>query len=334
MLKESGHDVVGVTMKLWREGRYKGGAHDACFGAGEELDIKQAAALAKRLGIDYRAIDCADAYEREVIAYYRETSLSGRTPNPCVFCNARMKFGLLPKLARECGLDFDAFATGHYARILHRDGRFAVQRAVDEGKDQSYFLYRLSQEQLAHTMFPLGGLTKREVRAYAHEHGLVMADKPDSQDFYSGDRNELIGVEDREGEVVDESGRVIGRHKGYWHYTIGQRKGLGIASPSPLYVVRIDSCANRVVLGERESLVSHDFRVEDVNWMGATETDAVIPCRVKIRSTGEPRGPVTFQSGICTAPDGIMGVTPGQSAVFYGADDEILCGGVISVPQA
>jgi tRNA-specific 2-thiouridylase len=161
-----------------------------------------------------------------------------------------------------------------------------------------------------------------------------MADKPDSQDFYSGDRNELIGVEDREGEVVDESGRVIGRHKGYWHYTIGQRKGLGIASPSPLYVIRIDSCANRVVLGERESLVSHDFRVEDVNWMGATETDAVIPCRVKIRSTGEPRGPVSFQSGICTAPDGIMGVTPGQSAVFYGADGEILCGGVISAPQA
>ena len=330
MLKEAGHDVVGVTMKLWREGRYKGGARDACFGAGEELDIAQATALAERLGIDYLAIDCADAYEREVIAYYRETSLSGRTPNPCVFCNARMKFGLLPKLAREGGLDFDAFATGHYARILRRDGRFAVQRAVDEGKDQSYFLYRLSQEQLAHTMFPLGGFTKREVRAYAREHGLVMADKPDSQDFYSGDRNELIGIEDREGDVVDESGRVIGRHKGYWHYTIGQRKGLGIASPNPLYVVRIDSCANRVVLGERESLVSHDFRVEDVNWMGVAETDAAIPCRVKIRSTGEPRGPVTFQSGICTAPDGIMGVTPGQSAVFYGADGEILCGGVIT----
>ena len=334
MLKEAGHDVVGVTMKLWREGRYKGGVRDACFGAGEELDIAQATALAERLGIDYRAIDCADAYEREVIAYYRETSLSGRTPNPCVFCNARMKFGLLPKLAREGGLDFDAFATGHYARILHRNGRFAVQRAADEGKDQSYFLYRLSQEQLAHTMFPLGGFTKREVRAYAREHGLGMADKPDSQDFYSGDRNELIGIEDREGDVVDESGRVIGRHKGYWHYTIGQRKGLGIASPNPLYVVRIDSCANRVVLGERESLVSHYFRVEDVNWMGATETDASIPCRVKIRSTGEPRGPVTFQNGICTAPDGIMGVTPGQSAVFYGADGEILCGGVISAPQS
>lgn len=333
MLKEAGHDVVGVTMKLWREGRYRGGARDACFGAGEELDIAQATALAERLGIDYRAIDCADAYEREVIAYYRETSLSGRTPNPCVFCNARMKFGILPKLARECGLDFDAFATGHYARILRSDGRFAVQRAVDEGKDQSYFLYRLSQEQLAHTMFPLGGLTKREVRAYAREHGLVMADKPDSQDFYSGDRNELIGVEDREGDVVDESGRGIGRHRGYWHYTIGQRKGLGIASPNPLYVVRIDSCANRVVLGERESLVSHDFRVEDVNWMALAETDAAIPCRVKIRSTGEPRGPVTFKSGICTAPHGIMGVTPGQSAVFYGADGEILCGGVISAPQ-
>ena len=329
LLKEAGHEVVGVTMKLWREGRYKGGTRDACFGAGEVMDVAQAAALAERLGIPYRAIDCADAYEREVLGYYRETALSGRTPNPCVFCNARMKFGLLPKLARESGLEFDAFATGHYARIVRRGGRSAVQRAFDAGKDQSYFLYRLSQEQLASTLFPLGGLTKREVRAYAREHGLEMADKPDSQDFYSGDTDELIGVSDREGEVVDESGRVIGRHRGYWHYTIGQRKGLGIASPNPLYVVRIDACRNRVVLGERASLTTGSFRVEGVNWMASAETGEPLTCGVKIRSTGDPRGPVVFQNGVCTAPEGICGVTPGQSAVFYGADGEILCGGII-----
>ena len=329
MLKDAGHEVVGVTMKLWREGRYQGGTRDACFGAGEELDIAQAAALAERLGIDYRVLDCADAYERDVLDYFRETSLAGRTPNPCVFCNARMKFGLLPRLAREGGLDFEAFATGHYARIVRRDGRFAVQRAADEGKDQSYFLYRLSQEQLAHTLFPLGGLTKQEVRAYARAHGLDMADKPDSQDFYSGDRNELIGVEDREGEVVDLAGRVLGRHRGYWHYTIGQRKGLGIAAPEPLYVVRVDACRNQVVLGGKEALSVRSFRVDEMNWMAQAETDAPIDCSVKIRSTGAPRGPATFQGGVCTVPDGIAGVAPGQSAVFYDADGVILCGGVI-----
>ena len=329
MLKDAGHEVVGVTMKLWREGRYQGGMRDACFGAGEELDIAQAAALADRLGIEYRVLDCADAYERDVLAYFRETSLAGRTPNPCVFCNARMKFGLLPRLAREGGLDFEAFATGHYARIVCRDGRFAVQRAADAGKDQSYFLYRLSQEQLAHTFFPLGGLTKQDVRAYARAHGLDMADKPDSQDFYSGDRNELIGVEDREGDVVDLSGRVLGRHRGYWHYTIGQRKGLGIAAPEPLYVVRVDACRNQVVLGGKEALNVRSFRVEEMNWMAQAETDAPVDCSVKIRSTGAPRGPATFQGGVCTVPDGIAGVAPGQSAVFYDADGVILCGGVI-----
>ena len=309
MLKDAGHEVVGVTMKLWREGRYQGGTRDACFGAGEELDIAQAAALAERLGIEYRVLDCADAYERDVLDYFRETSLSGRTPNPCVFCNARMKFGLLPRLARESGLDFEAFATGHYARIVR--------------------LYRLSQEQLAHTFFPLGEHTKDEVRAFARAHGLGMADKPDSQDFYSGDRNELLGVADREGEVVDLAGRVLGRHRGYWHYTIGQRKGLGIAAPEPLYVVRVDACRNRVVLGGKDALCVRSFRVDEMNWMAQAETDAPLACRVKIRSTGAPRGPVTFQNGVCTAPEGLAGVAPGQSAVFYGADGEILCGGVI-----
>ena len=156
-----------------------------------------------------------------------------------------------------------------------------------------------------------------------------MADKPDSQDFYSGDRNELLGIADREGEVVDLSGRVLGRHRGYWHYTIGQRKGLGIAAPEPLYVVQIDACRNRVVLGGKEALNVRSFRVDEMNWMAQAETDAPLACHVKIRSTGAPRGPVTFQNGVCTAPEGLAGVAPGQSAVFYDADGVILCGGVI-----
>jgi tRNA-specific 2-thiouridylase len=328
LLKRAGHEVTGVTMKLWR-GTFRGGARDACFGPGEADDIERAAEFARSIGVDYSVLDCSEAYEREIVDAFREISLRGETPNPCVLCNASLKFGLLPRLARAQGVEFDCFATGHYARIVRTGGRFAVRRAADEKKDQSYFLYRLSQEQLAHTLFPLGEHTKEEVRAFARAHGLGMADKPDSQDFYSGDRNELLGVADREGEVVDLAGRVLGRHRGYWHYTIGQRKGLGIAAPEPLYVVRVDACHNRVVLGGKDALCVRSFRVDEMNWMAQAETDAPLACGVKIRSTGAPRGPTTFQGGVCTVPDGIAGVAPGQSAVFYGADGEILCGGVI-----
>ncbi|MBR1586941.1 MAG: tRNA 2-thiouridine(34) synthase MnmA [Kiritimatiellae bacterium] len=344
LLKRAGHEVTGVTMKLWQEGRYAGGVHDACFGPGEADDIAAAAAFAEKIGIPYRVFDCASAYEKEILAYFRETYLGGRTPNPCVFCNAKMKFGLLPDLAAAQGLAFDKFATGHYARVEERNGRYALLRAKDARKDQSYFLYRLSQRQLARQLFPLGELTKDEVRQIAVEAGLAMADKPDSQDFYSGDRNELLGEPPREGDVVGTDGRKLGRHMGFWNYTIGQRKGLGIAAREPLYVVRLDACRNEVVVGTRAELARAEFRVTDMQWgaMDFREGRAParphpVPCRVKIRSTGEPRGPATFEvdpSGealVCRMAEGLTGVTPGQSAVFYAADgDAVLCGGVIA----
>ena len=202
LLKDQGHEVVGITMKLWR-GQYRGGDRDACFGAGEAEDIAAAEAFAREAGIDYRVFDCSEQYDRTIVRYFRETYLSGRTPNPCVFCNATMKFGLLPRLAAESGLAFDAFATGHYARVSRRGERWAISRAADLAKDQSYFLYRLSQDQLSRQMFPLGEMTKREVREIARARGLAAADKPDSQDFYSGDANELIGEPDRPGDIVD-----------------------------------------------------------------------------------------------------------------------------------
>ena len=329
LLKRAGHDVVGVTMKLWR-GTYRGGERDACFGPGEAEDIERAAALAKSLGIEYRVFDCSEAYEREIVGLFRETSLKGETPNPCVMCNAAMKFGLLPRLAREAGLSFDRFATGHYARIVRRGERLAVQRAVDVAKDQSYFLYRLSQDQLAGVEFPLGGLTKTEVRGIAAEAGLAAADKADSQDFYSGEKSELIGAQPREGDIVDISGRVLGRHSGYWNYTVGQRKGLGAFGPTPLYVVRLDACHNRVVMGTREEAFVREFDVEDVKWMALSPTDESISAFVKIRSTGVPLGPVEFDGGVCRAPgEGLFGAAPGQSAVFYDGDGVVLCGGII-----
>ena len=344
LLKRAGHEVVGITMKLWQEGRYAGGAHDACFGPGEADDIAAAAAFAEKIGIPYRTFDCASTYEKEILAYFRNTYLEGRTPNPCVFCNAKMKFGLLPDLAAAQGLAFDKFATGHYARVAERDGRFALLRAKDTCKDQSYFLYRLSQRQLARQLFPLGELTKEEVRQIAAEAGLEAADKPDSQDFYSGDRNELLGAPAREGDIVGTDGRKLGRHRGFWNYTIGQRKGIGIAAAEPLYVVRLDACRNEVVVGTRAELTKTEFRVVDLRWGALAPLSGerasrsfTIPCRVKIRSTGEPRGPATFEvepSGealVCRMADGLTGVTPGQSAVFYEPEgDAVLCGGVIA----
>ncbi len=329
LLKDRGYDVVGITMKLWR-GQYKGGTRDACFGAGEAEDIEAATAFARQIGIEYRVFDCSEQYDRTIVSYFRETYLSGKTPNPCVFCNATMKFGLLPRLASEAGLSFDAFATGHYARVERRGERMAILRAVDEAKDQSYFLYRLTQEQLARQLFPLGELTKREVREIARAHGLPAAEKPDSQDFYSGDANELIGEPDRPGDIVDSTGRVLGRHTGFWHYTIGQRKGLGIGGAGePYYVIDLNACRNQVVVGRADEAVRTTLEVTDVNWVGIAPTDEPVPCRVKVRSAGK-LVPATLTGRTAAFPSGIAGVAPGQSAVFYGAEsEELLCGGII-----
>ena len=334
LLKREGHEVVGVTMKLWREGHYKGGDRDACFGPGEEKDIAAAESFAATLGIGYQVFDCSEEYERIVLGYFRDERRAGRTPNPCVVCNRKLKFGLLPDMAaRQMG--FDRFATGHYARRVEVGGRLAVARASDESKDQSYFLWNLTQEQLGRVMFPLGGLPKSEVRRIAHEAGLVMADKPDSQDFYSGDANEIVGKEDAEGRIVTLDGKTLGKHNGFWHYTVGQRQGLGIGGGTPFYVVRLDACRNEVVVGRREEAFSREFAVQGLNWQGAEPTDGPVEGFIKIRSSGRPAGPVTLERGVVHAPDGLFGVAPGQSAVLYSADGTILCGGTIaSVPTA
>ena len=329
LLKQAGHEVVGVTMKLWREGRYKGGERDACFGPGEADDIAAAEAFASRLGIAFHVFDCSEEYERSVLDYFRKERNAGRTPNPCVVCNRRLKFGLLPETAAR-HVDFDRFATGHYARLVDVGGRLAAARAADASKDQSYFLWNLTQEQLARALFPIGGLSKPEVRRIAREAGLAMAEKPDSQDFYSGDANEIVGRSDAEGRIVALDGKALGTHRGYWHYTVGQRQGLGIGGGTPYYVVRIDPCRNEVVVGRREEAVRGDFAVCDINWQGAAPTDGPVEGFVKIRSSGAPSGPVTLEQGAIHAQNGLFGVAPGQSAVMYSADGVILCGGIIA----
>ena len=339
LLKEQGYEVKGITMKLWN-GKYKGGERDACFGKGEIGDIESARAFAEMIGIEYHVYDCSEEYDREIVSYFRNTYLAGKTPNPCVFCNRLMKFGMLPELAKRSGLQFDKFATGHYARVRHNEatGRYELLRAIDTGKDQSYFLYRLTQEQLARHIFPMGETTKAEVRKLAKAHGLPMADKPDSQDFYSGEVSELLGADDREGNIVTRDGRVLGKHRGFWHYTVGQRKGLGIGGGIPYYVLGVDACRNEVVVGFEDEVKKTQLRCNNLNWVSieAPEQGRETACTVKVRSAGAPKGPASFRTGEdgesidAEFPDGIAGVAPGQSAVFYDGD-RVLAGGVIVV---
>ncbi len=331
LLKRAGHDVVGIAMNLWEKGRYPDKAFEACFGPGAEAAMADAAHFASAHKIPFEIFSCADLFEREVLAYFKAEREAGRTPNPCVVCNRALKFGLLPKLAME-RLGAERFATGHYARLEELGGRVALLRAVHAAKDQSYFLWGLSQEQLARAMFPLGELTKEEVRTIAREAGLKSAEKTDSQDFYSGDTDDLLQLAPREGDLVDLSGKVLARHTGYWHFTIGQRKGLGVATGTPMYVVDVDACRNRVTVGSRDEAVRTSFAVDPatVNWVAHPPTSAPVVCRVKVRSAGEPVGPVTYHDGRVSAPGGVFGVAPGQSAVFYApSSDLLLFGGVI-----
>ena len=295
LLKEQGHEVVGITMTLGR--------------ADEAKSLAEAKAAAERLGIPLKVFDFSREWNSCVLDYIRATYLGGATPNPCVRCNETVKFGLLPRAAFEMGCE--RFATGHYARIVGERVRLA--RGVDKSKDQSYFLYRVWPEILERTIFPLGEMMKDKVRAKARAFGLEVAEKGDSQDFCGGDPMRIVDEPDREGEVVTIGGKVIGRHRGYWNYTVGMRKGLGIGGGTPYYVVALDAAKNRVIVGFKDDAIRHDFELTDT--VGVI--DKSLP--VKVRSAGEPK----------LLKDGIAGIAPGQSAVFY--DGDIVVGGGIIV---
>ena len=297
LLKEQGHEVVGVTMTLGR--------------ADEAKSLAEAKAAAERLGIELKVFDFSHEWNSCVLDYIRATYLGGKTPNPCVRCNEAVKFGLLPRAAFELGCE--RFATGHYARLVSRLSSPVLCRAVDKSKDQSYFLYRVRPEILERTIFPLGELTKDEVRAKARAFGLEVADKGDSQDFCGGDPMKIVNEPDREGEVVTIAGKVIGRHRGYWNYTVGMRRGLGIGGGTPYYVVALDAKQNRVIVGFKDDAVRHDLELTDTVGI----IDKSLP--VKVRSAGEPK----------LLKDGIAGIAPGQSAVFY--DGDVVVGGGIIV---
>lgn len=334
LLKKQGYDVAGVTMSLWKDGRvFHGDAtKDACFSPNKKEEIDKARSICDKLGIEHHVLDIADLYESTVLKNFKDEYLGGRTPNPCIWCNQKIKFGAMVDYAKEAGIQFDFFATGHYARIEKDDDRYCLKRGLDPLKDQSYFLYRLSQRQLGRTLFPLGSMTKTQVRAIDVELGLHPEDQGESQDFYSGDYSDLLEVEPTPGDIVDMQGKVLGRHNGIWNYTIGQRKGLGVSAPKPLYVVSFDVANNRVVVGYEENIVNTVVRATNLNWVSIEELPSAIHASAKIRSTGMPvacQVSIDSQDRLCATFDvPVKAATPGQSLVIYD-NDKVLVGGII-----
>ncbi|MBN2442674.1 MAG: tRNA 2-thiouridine(34) synthase MnmA [Spirochaetales bacterium] len=335
LLKEAGHEVTGVTMSIW-DGTMQTTGHkkSSCFGPDEKYGIEKTRLFCDEIGIPFHVFDCVKEYKEIILAYFKNEYLMGRTPNPCIKCNQLIKFGVLVSAARKSGLDFDLFSTGHYVRVEGdvRTRRIILRKAIDEGKDQSYFLYRLTQDQLAGLFFPLGYYTKDYVREIAKQKGLAMHDSEESQDFYGGSYSELLDVKEKTGNIVDKDGVVLGKHKGIWHYTRGQRRGLGVAAGKPLYVIDINAEKNEIVAGYEEESYSNGFFVKDLNWISVEPPDKELKVNTKVRSTQKEKQAVIFP---CDANrmKVVLGepqkaVAPGQSAVFY-INDYMIGGGFI-----
>jgi tRNA-specific 2-thiouridylase len=340
--------VVGLTLQLWDQTRLAGkhGIPDApkagrCCSLDDVYDARR---VAEHLGIPYYVVNQEERFERDVVRPFVEEYLAGRTPIPCSLCNNHLKFDQLLQTARSIGAT--SIATGHYAVNEYdpRRARWILKRPADLAKDQTYFLFGLTQEQLAHTLFPLGRLTKPEVREVARQRGLKLAEKPDSQEICfipGGDYKQFLTAYLEEqgepmpgtaGELVASSGEVIGHHDGISGFTVGQRKGLGVSSPSPLYVLQIDPASHRVTVGADEELATRTLRARRLNWISIPELTAPMRVRVKIRHRHEPAWATLEPAGpgevVATFDEPQRAVTPGQSAVFYDGD-EVVGGGWI-----
>ena len=332
-LKQEGHEVIGATMSIWGDRgmmKHYTSGKNACFGPDEKEDIESARKIAGQIGIPYYVFDCKKEYEEIVLKNFKEEYIGGKTPNPCVWCNSLIKFKALPEIAKKEGLDFEKFATGHYARIEENEGKFYLKTASDPRKDQTYFLYRLKQEQLKNILMPLGTMTKEETRHFAKDFGLSVSDKKDSQDFYSGDYNELLGVGEKEGNIVNIEGKVLGKHKGIWNYTIGQRKGVGVSSSKPLYVLELRKDTNEVVVGDADKTFKKSLIADRLSFTGDIPKNGQ-NVQIKIRSAQKAfSGTVTINNGeaYVESCDLQKSVAPGQSVVLYDGET-VLGGGII-----
>lgn len=344
MLRAQGHEIVGLTMQLWNQRRLAGheGMPEAVQGRCCSIDdVYDARRVAETIGIPYYVVNHEERFEQDVVQPFVREYLSGRTPIPCSLCNNHLKFDQLLIVAKQIGAD--ALATGHYAWVQFDDvsGRWLLRRAVDASKDQTYFLFGLTQEQLSRTLFPLGGMTKPEVRDLARQHGLALAEKPDSQEICfvpGGDYKNFIdaylaekggALPDTAGELVTPDGRVVGEHSGIHNFTVGQRKGLGVATGSPLYVIQIKGDTRQVVVGNSDDLYSQTLRARDVNLISIDELRMPMRLTVKIRHRHEGAPALVEKTGdreVLVTFDGPQrAVTPGQAAVFY--DGDIVVGG-------
>lgn len=334
LTQKEGYDCIGCTMKLYTNEDCGISKSRTCCSL---EDVEDARSVAYRLGMPYYVFNFTEAFRKTVIQDFVRSYERGTTPNPCIDCNRYMKFEKLYERARILGCD--RIVTGHYARIVYEDQRFLLKKAADETKDQSYVLYTMTQDLLAHTAFPLGEMKKTQVRQLADELGFVNARKPDSQDICfvpSGDYAAFLetytGKTYPRGDFVDGDGTVLGRHKGIVHYTIGQRRGLGLSRPEPLYVTGIDTQNDRIVLGSEQDLYAREALVESFNWIAGEGPATEIRCKVKIRyrqpeqwATLHPLDQTTVQVVFDTPQ---RAITPGQAAVAYDGDI-VLGGGVI-----
>jgi tRNA-specific 2-thiouridylase len=340
MLRDQGYKVVGLTMQLWNQRRLAGreGMPEQVTGRCCSIeDVYDARRVAETLDIPYYVVNHQDRFEQDVVRPFVSEYLSGRTPIPCSLCNNHLKFDQLLVVARQIGADL--LATGHYARneFDEASGRWILKRPADTAKDQTYFLFGLTQEQLSRTRFPLGGMLKPEVRESAREHGLnVLADKPDSQEICfvpGGDYKKFIDaylaeqgeqLPDTSGEMVTASGEVVGQHSGIHNFTVGQRKGLGMATGSPLYVLEIKGDMKQVVVGSGDELYSTNMRVKSLNWISIPQLDTPMRVAAKIRHRHEAASAIIENFGSeevrVTFDQPQRAVTPGQAAVFYDGD--------------
>ena len=344
MLRAEGHTVIGLTMQLWNQRRLAGreGMPESVQGRCCSLDdVYDARRVAQQIGIPYYVVNHEESFERDVVRPFVSEYLSGRTPIPCSLCNNHLKFEQLHVVAQQIGAE--RVATGHYARVRFdkERNRWLLKRPADLSKDQTYFLFGLTQEQLSRTLFPLGDMTKPEVRERARQHGLALAEKPDSQEICfvpGGDYKRFIdaylaeqgeSLPDSSGELVTTSGEVIGEHSGIHNFTVGQRKGLGVATGSPLYVIQISGADRQVVVGSDEHLYSRTLRARRVNLISVEALSQPMRVSVKIRHRHEPASANIEMAGddeiLVTFDAPQRAITPGQAAVFY--DGDVVVGG-------
>ena len=335
LMKEEGYDVTGITLKLYDDSKVSKESRQCCAGQ----DILDAKRVSEHLNINHKILFYQKKFKEEVIDSFIDSYVSGETPIPCVQCNQTVKFRDLFKYAKE--LNADALVTGHYVSRLQNNGRASMYRAKDANRDQSYFLFSTTQEQLDYLRFPLGEIEKQETRNIANKLSLNVADKPDSQDICfvpNGDYSSVIKKYRPEsfkvGDILDLSGKKLGEHEGIINYTIGQRKGIKISNTDPLYVVNIDADKNTIIVGPKESLIIKNLQLRDLNLLGfEKEFNQII--FIKVRSTGKLlKAKIKIQDKIANVEiiDGEAGISPGQACVFYFKDDygdKLLGGGWI-----